>query len=107
MDCKEAQRLIRPFLMDELDENKKNEFIMHVNACRECMEDLKLDFLVTEGVLVSDDRRDVDFEQMFQERLNLVLQKNRLHRFCRAGIVAVSAMVACILFLVSSAGFLF
>lgn len=107
MDCKEAQRLVRPFLRDELDEHVKNEFIMHVNSCKDCMEDLKLDFLITEGILANDDCIDVDFEQLFQERINLVMHKNRLHRFCRAGIVAVSAMVACILFLVSSAGFIF
>lgn len=107
MDCKEAQRLFRPFLRDELDEHQKIEFIMHINSCKKCMEDLKLEFLVTEGIFVKDDQGDVDLEQLFQDKLKLVIQKNRLHRFFRVGVVAVSAMVACILFLVSSAGFLF
>ncbi|NLK27040.1 MAG: zf-HC2 domain-containing protein [Clostridiales bacterium] len=42
MTCMETQRLITPFINDELTLNQTEEFIDHVNSCPECREELEV-----------------------------------------------------------------
>lgn len=50
MTCKEAEKMIPLFLEDELDTEDLHEFMEHIEKCDECMEELSIQFLVTEGM---------------------------------------------------------
>ncbi len=50
LDCKEYEKMIPEFLNDELDGNSMEKFIAHIENCPECMEELSIQFLITEGM---------------------------------------------------------
>ena len=49
MNCKEFQRQITGFLNDELDVQSLEVFLDHVEACKNCREELTIQFLVETG----------------------------------------------------------
>ncbi len=51
MNCKEAEKMIPLFLEDNLDTEDLREFLEHIEKCRECKEELSIQFLVSEGLL--------------------------------------------------------
>lgn len=50
MNCKEIEKMIPSFLEDELDTEDLHDFIEHIEKCRECKEELSIQFLVSEGL---------------------------------------------------------
>lgn len=50
MNCKETEKNITPFLQEELIGSDLEEFVEHIENCPECMEELAIQFLVTEGM---------------------------------------------------------
>lgn len=104
MDCREAQRMIRPFLKNDLNEQDKYAFIMHVKTCKECMDELSLEFIATEGVNLLDNNPNIDLNEELNRIIDLGVHRNHVRRHMRASFVAIVAMIACVLFLVGSAG---
>lgn len=104
MNCRETQRMIRPFLKNKLSQQDRHEFIMHVRSCKECMDELSLEFIVTEGVNLLDEDSSIDLNEELNRILDLGNHRNHVRRHMRASFIAVAAMVACVLFLVGSAG---
>ena len=49
-DCKYYEKLIPDFLADRLDSETAEKFIAHIEQCQECMEELSIQFLITEGM---------------------------------------------------------
>ena len=50
MDCKETERMIPLFLEDNLDNQEMQEFLIHVNSCASCREELTIQFLISIGL---------------------------------------------------------
>lgn len=50
LDCKECEKLIPDFLADKLDSETAENFIAHIESCQECMEEVSIQFLITEGM---------------------------------------------------------
>ena len=50
MDCKETERMIPLFLEDNLDNQEMQEFLIHVNSCVDCREELTIQFLISVGL---------------------------------------------------------
>ena len=50
MDCKEFTGLIQDFLHDALDETKLSEFLTHVDECEDCRDELRIQYLIYEGL---------------------------------------------------------
>ena len=49
MNCKEAEKMIPTFLVKQLNNRDLNEFLMPVEDCPECMEELTIQYLVMIG----------------------------------------------------------
>lgn len=49
MNCKEAEKMIPAFLVKQLNNRDLNQFLMHVEDCPECMEELTIQYLVMIG----------------------------------------------------------
>lgn len=45
MNCLEAQSKIMAFIENKLPDDELREFIKHVRSCKNCYEELQLDFL--------------------------------------------------------------
>lgn len=41
MNCKQAQRLLVPYINGELDEKEEGEFVKHIRHCRSAMKNWK------------------------------------------------------------------
>ena len=50
MECKEFTGLIPDFLHDALDDAKLSEFLSHVDECENCMDELRIQYLIYEGL---------------------------------------------------------
>ena len=50
MDWKETERMIPLFLEDNLDNQEMQEFLIHVNSCEDCREELTIQFLISVGL---------------------------------------------------------
>ena len=50
MNCKQAQRLLGPYINGELDEREEGEFVKHIRHCPECYEELEVYATVFAGI---------------------------------------------------------
>ena len=50
MDCKECQQQIPQYLKDQLEYSALKRFCKHIKSCKECEEELTIQFLITEGM---------------------------------------------------------
>ena len=69
MECKEAEKLIRKFIDDELDYGESIEFLEHMQECPNCREELAIQFLVTEGKANLEEGSAFDLQGELNERL--------------------------------------
>ncbi|MCM1182752.1 MAG: hypothetical protein NC337_05200 [Roseburia sp.] len=99
MDCKEAQRCIRSFFADELNMGEAKSFVEHVRSCKDCMEELTIEYLLSEGVSRLENADDIDVESELEERLNRVINRKRIHTQLKAGLFLVAFVLICIFLL--------
>ena len=50
MTCKEARKLIIPFIHDELSMEDTRDFLQHVRGCKACMDELEIYYIVEVGL---------------------------------------------------------
>lgn len=99
MDCKETQRCIRLFLMDELDGGTAQEFVEHVHSCNECMEELTIEYLLSEGMIRLENADDIDVQKELEEKLNRTVVRVRRKKQLKAGLFLVVSLLFCIILL--------
>lgn len=71
MTCMEAQSLITAFINDELEIDKLEEFIGHIQSCDECNEELEVYYALLTAMKQLDEDRNLsnDFHQELKEKL--------------------------------------
>lgn len=80
MDCIECKKLIKGFLSDSLTQKQTVEFVEHVKSCAECMEELSIEFLVTEGVKRLDTATSFDLTRELEEKISASYNKAKLYK---------------------------
>ena len=50
MLCKEAERLVMPYIRRELDDEVMEEFLEHIESCENCKEELEIYYTVEAGI---------------------------------------------------------
>lgn len=50
MTCKEAERMVTPYINDELDGDQLQAFLAHLENCSNCQEELEIYFMVDHGL---------------------------------------------------------
>lgn len=78
MECTAAERKISSFLSGELDERDTEEFVEHIEQCETCMEELAIQYLITEGMHRLEDGGAFDLNKELKEML--LWTKKRVHR---------------------------
>ena len=99
MDCKETQHCIQLFLKDELDDGAAQEFVEHVRSCNECMEELTIEYLLSEGMSRLENADDIDVQKELEEMLNRTMARVRRKKQLKAGLFLLISMLLCMLFL--------
>lgn len=99
MDCKETQHCIQLFLKDELDDSAAQKFVEHVRSCNECMEELTIEYLLSEGMSRLENADDIDVQKELEEMLNRTMARVRRKKQLKAGLFLLISMLLCMLFL--------
>ena len=50
MTCREAQKLVMPYINKEISDEDLAEFLKHIDSCEECREELEIYFTVALGL---------------------------------------------------------
>lgn len=99
MECKDAEKLIPEFLDSELDVHTMEKFLKHVDECPECMEELSIQYLITEGTLRLEDGGTFDLSKELNELLEDC--KDWIYMMHCKKIVKLSCMLIGVITLVS------
>jgi len=100
MDCKETQRCIPLFLKDELEDTAQEaEFVEHVRSCSECMEELTIEYLLSEGINRLENADEIDVQKELEEMLNRAMLHVRRRKQLKAGLFLLASMLICIILL--------
>ena len=79
MTCKEFEKMIPDFLNRKLDFLTLEQFIGHMESCKECYEELTIQFLVTEGMLRLEEGDAFDMQAELDERLEEARNHMKFH----------------------------
>lgn len=55
MDCKEAEKLIQPYVQGDMPEKEMEPFISHIRKCHTCHEELETYFIVNRAMAYFED----------------------------------------------------
>lgn len=82
MECMEAQRKITDFINGKLDRNTTEEFLQHIEKCRECKEELEIYYIFFIGIkqLDEDKMGVLNLHMDFEQHLAIVNEKMRRQR---------------------------
>lgn len=94
MDCTTAERRISFFLAGELDERDTEEFVGHIEQCEACMEELAIQYLISEGMHRLEDGGAFDLNKELKEML--LWTKKRVRRQKRLDLVLFCAEIAAV-----------
>ncbi len=105
MNCKEAEKKIPSFLQDDLDGRNLAEFVEHIDECSECMEELSIQFLVSEGMEQLEKGNSFNLQEALHYKLADADYKIRLNRILRriliwleAAVVVAIVIALCVVF---------
>lgn len=72
MNCLTAQSLIIKYVNDELSGNELESFLNHIDECDDCMEELKIYYILSKGMQQLDDDMVINynFHQQFEDSLD-------------------------------------
>ena len=82
MECKEAEKLVIPFLRNELQAEETEQFISHVRSCEVCREELEIYYTIHHMLQSDDDMEETSYDvrQMIEEELETRLAGIRRDR---------------------------
>jgi hypothetical protein len=73
MDCKEFESRIPDFLDDKLNKKQANDFFAHMHTCKDCMEELRIQYLIKEVPLRIEDGESFDLNK----ELDIKIEKTK------------------------------
>ncbi len=100
MNCINIQRLIVPFINDELNISQLEEFIHHIHSCPDCMEELEVHYVLLAGMKQLDEDKELsdNFHQDLMDLLRLsedrIIHDKFLHIRKRIILIIVITLVA-------------
>ena len=69
MECKEVIKMIPDFLDNELSGKELRAFLKHIEECKECREELSIQFLVLEGMARLEEWNTFDLQNEFDKMM--------------------------------------
>ncbi len=87
-DCRDCERQIPDFLKQKMNYRVLKRFCAHVGACKDCHEELTIQFLVTEGMSRLEEGDAFDLNRELDKRMGEAGRKlSKTERFINAGAV--------------------
>lgn len=99
MKCKEAEKLISPFISDEIQTKDLEDFLVHIEGCEQCLEELSIQYLVEVGMHRLEEGGAFDLQNELNGRLALAGKRVKLRNFLFRLLYAmeISAILAVII----------
>ena len=93
MTCKEAERLVIPYINGQLTDEELEEFLEHTNSCADCMEELEIYFTIEAGIMQLDSETgNYNIKGALEGALEQSRQRLQLIRLIKIGRYAVSTV---------------
>lgn len=93
MDCREVQKLVMPYIQDELTDRELEDFLEHVEACPDCQEELEIYFMVSLGLKQLDEGTgSFNMKQEMAEALENSYRRVRFVRRLKIACYAVNTL---------------
>lgn len=90
MTCAEAEKLIVPYMEDKLSVTELEDFIEHIETCKNCREELEIHYMVDVG-LKKLDQADGNFDIVGALKRKLADSAAILHRYMMLQVAGYSA----------------
>ena len=90
MTCAEAEKLIVPYMEDKLSVTELEDFIEHIETCKNCREELEIHYMVDVG-LKKLDQADGNFDIVGALKRKLADSAAILHRYMMLQVAEYSA----------------
>lgn len=108
MDCLMAQKLIKPYVEDQLEDRVLSDFLDHVESCGNCYDQLQVYYAIYHTLKNNDDDCDYNFKKKLSHALALSrmgLQRRRSMRLLEAvTILLAEGVLLLTLFFIAPAG---
>ena len=99
MNCKEFEKLIPSFIHDNMKEELLPDFVDHVRHCKECEEELAIQYLTTEGLNRLEKGASFSLDKELTYKISkadrLVRLRNRIDIICR-NVEIFSILILCL-----------
>ncbi len=82
LNCREAEKCIEDYIGHQLPIEKQEAFLQHISQCRECREELEINYMVYVGIAgLEEDRLDIyDLPGALERELEVSHQQVQQHR---------------------------
>lgn len=77
LTCKEAAKMVIPYIEEQLCDNDLRMFVKHIQECPECREELETYYIVYKGLMQLDEKEELPMNII--EALNEDLDISNLH----------------------------
>lgn len=94
MNCKETEKMIPVFLQDDLDNKMLEQFIEHISSCPECMEELSIQFLVSEGLERLEAGNNFNLKNALDDRVKTAENEIKVYRGLKYTMICLETAVA-------------
>ncbi len=99
MDCKQVTRFIPAFIEEDMAVRDLEPFLVHIDQCPECREELTIQILVAEGLTRLESGDDFDIKQEMERKVQRAKRKIKWHKDMEFLAFAIGFVVLCIVIL--------
>ncbi len=93
MTCREAERLVMPYINGELTDAELAEFLKHIDTCEDCREELEIYFTVDVGIRQLDEGTGTyNIKGALETALELSRQRIHTLELLRTAVYAVNTL---------------
>ncbi len=99
MNCKEAQRLLVPYINGEMEEKEEEQFVKHIRHCEECYEELEVYATVFAGIRqLNGAEEEIDYRTLVEDSLETSEEDMRDEYFLKTYMILMKAVSTAVLF---------
>lgn len=93
MTCREAERLVTPYIRGELSDEQLEQFLEHIRTCPDCKEELEIYYTVEVGIQqLDEDNGNFNIKGALEETLEHSAQSVYLNRIRQIAKYAVTTL---------------
>ncbi len=93
LGCREAEKMVMPYIDDELGETELEQFLNHISTCEACREELEIYYTVSLGLKQLDDEMgSYDIAGALEDSLDLAWMRVRAVRLRKVICYAVDTL---------------